>query len=153
MISQQFTSTEGLLKRFLWLYGLYALLNNLGYLFGYYFLPERFMRSSPQVGVGGLVATPESFWMQFVITLVLNLGGVGLLAVVLNLNQVKGFPAGYVLPISLAITGGLMAGTNSFAASDLKQFNAWEGMALGQSIAVLLFLFAAVRQTMMVKPI
>jgi len=209
MISQQFTLTDGLLKRFLWLYGLCALLSNLAYLFGFYFLPEGFMRSSPQVGVAGLVATTGSFWMELAITLVLNLGGVALLVVVLNFNQVKGVPAGYLLPISLAIAGGLIAGTNSFAASDLKQFNAWEGTALGHSIggfetlayilivaatanlgmyqyrswwrwsgewkpvqfkgfrdlrltkaewaflviAILLFLFAAVRETLMAKPI
>jgi len=205
-ISQQST-IKSLLARFLWLYGLYALLNNLTYLFGYYFLPEGFMRSSPHVGVGKLVATAESFWLELMLTLVFNFG-IALLAFVLNLNQVNGVPTGYVLPISLAITGGLIAGTNSFAASDLKQYNAWEGMALGQSIgglemlayilvvaatanlamyqyrswwrwsgewgplkikrfrdlrlaklevvflviAILLFLFAAFRETMMVKP-
>jgi hypothetical protein len=208
VISQSSTSTKSLFSRLLWLYGLYALLNNLAFLFGYYFLPEGFMRSSPQVGVGRLVATAESFWMELALTLVLNLG-IALLAVALNLNQVRGFPVGYVLPISLAITGGLIVGTNSFAASDLRQYNAWEGMALGQSIgglemlayilviaatanlamyqyrswwrwggewsprkikrfrdlkltkaevvfliiAVLLFFFAAFRETMMVKPI
>lgn len=134
MVTQRSMSTEGLLKRFLWLYGVYALLNNLAYLFGYHFLPEGFMRSSPQVGVGGLAASPDSFWTELVITLAFNLVGVGLLAVILNFNQIKGFPVGYLLPISLAVTGGLIAGTNSFAASDLKQFNSWEGLALGLGI-------------------
>jgi hypothetical protein len=32
------------------------------------------------------------------------------------------------------VIGGLISGTNSFAASDLRQFNAWEGMSLGLSI-------------------
>jgi hypothetical protein len=53
---------------------------------------------------------------------------------VLNLNQVNGFPTGYLLPISLGISGGLIAGTNSFTASDLTRYNAWDGMALGLSI-------------------
>jgi len=38
------------------------------------------------------------------------------------------------LPITLGIVSGLISDTNSFAASDLKQFNAWDGMALGMSI-------------------
>ncbi len=134
MIPRQFDASDNLLKRFLWLYGLYALLNRLTFLFGYYFLPEGFMRSSPQVGVSRLAAAPESFWTELAITLLFNLVGVGMLGVVLNLNQVKGFPVGYLLPISLGITGGLIAGTNSFAISDLKKYNALEGVALGESI-------------------
>jgi hypothetical protein len=127
-------ASDHVLKRFLWLYGVYALLNNGFYLFGYYLLPEGFMRSSPQVAAGRLAARPESFWGELAVTLFFNLGWMAVLAFVLNLNQVNGFPTGYILPFTLGITTGLIAGTNSFAASDLTQYNAWEGMALGLSI-------------------
>jgi hypothetical protein len=132
--SMQLGSRDHVLKRFLWLYGVYALLNNAAYLFGYYLLPEGFMRSSPQGAVGRAAARPDSFWGELVVTLFFNLGWMAILAFVLNLNQVKGFPVGYILPVSLGITAGLVAGTNSFAASDLTQYNAWDGMALGLSI-------------------
>jgi hypothetical protein len=125
---------QGVFSRVLWLYGLYSLLNMGSYLFGYYLLPEGFMRGSPQSAISGFVASASSFWSEFALTLLFNLGMVVGLSIILNLNQVKGFPTGYILPISLGITSGLVSGTNSFAASDLKQFNAWDGMALGMSI-------------------
>jgi hypothetical protein len=125
---------DHVLKRFLWLYGVYALLNNASYLFGYYLLPEGFMRGSPQAAVGRAAARPESFWGELAVTLIFNLGWMAILAFVLNLNQVNGFPTGYILPVSLGISSGLIAGTNSFIASDLTQYNAWEGMAMGLSI-------------------
>lgn len=50
------------------------------------------------------------------------------------LNQVNGMPTGYIYPISLGIISGLIVGTNSFVASDLTQYNAREGIALGLSI-------------------
>jgi hypothetical protein len=133
MTSQQPTAHESVFKRVLWLYGLYTLLSNATYLLGYYLLPEGFMRGSPQVTVGRLAAT-GSFWSEFALTLLFNLGLVVVISVLLNLNQVKGFPTGYIMPISLGIIGGLISGTNSFAASDLKQYNAWDGMALGISV-------------------
>ena len=125
---------ETVWKRVLWLYGLYMLLSNAAYLFGYSVLPEGFMRGSPQVAVGRLVDGATSFWSEFGLTLVFNLGLVAVTGVLLNLNQVGGFPAGYVVPISLGLVSGLISGTNSFAASDLRAYNAWDGMALGLSI-------------------
>jgi len=127
-------SPETLWKRVLWLYGLYMLLSNAAYLFGYSLLPEGFMRGSPQVAAGRLVAEAASFWSEFALTLVFNLGLVAVLGVLLNINQVRGIPTGYVIPISLGIVSGLISGTNSFAASDLRAYNAWDGMALGLSI-------------------
>jgi hypothetical protein len=124
---------NGVFKRILWLYGLYMLLSNATYLLGYYLLPEGFMRGSPQVSVGRLAAT-GTFWSEFALTLLFNLGLVVVVSVLLNLNQVKGFSMGYIMPISLGIISGLISGTNSFAASDLRQYNAWDGMALGISI-------------------
>lgn len=41
--------------------------------------------------------------------------------------------AGYY-PISLGLFSGLISGTNSFAASNLRDYNAWDGMAFGLSI-------------------
>jgi hypothetical protein len=128
------TAPETVWKRVLWLYGLYMLLSNAAYLFGYSVLPEGFMRGSPQVAVGRLVAGATSFWSEFGLTLVFNLGLVAVIGLLLNLNQVRGFPMGYILPISLGLVSGLISGTNSFAASDLRAYNAWDGMALGLSI-------------------
>jgi len=125
---------KGILKRVLWLYGIHALLFNSTYLLGYYLLPEGWMQGSPQVAVGRLVASATSFWSEFALTLLFNLGLATVISVLMNLQQVKGFPVGYLMPIILGITSGLISGTNSFAASDLTRYNARDGMALGLSI-------------------
>ncbi len=122
------------LTRVLWLLGTYALLSSAAYLAGYYWLPEGFMRGSPQTAGGQVVAAAQSFWGQFGLTLLFNLGVTTAVSVVLNFNQIKGLPAGYLYPLFLAISGGLIAGTNSFLASDLTQYNAREGQALALSI-------------------
>ena len=134
MASAQQPQTDGVLKRAMLLYGLHTVLNNGTYLLGYYLLPQGFMRGSPQVAAGGMVAQEGTFHGQLGLTLLLNIGMVAALAIVLNFNRVRTVPAGYLIPIVLGITGGLVAGTNSFAASDLTQYNAWEGTALGLSI-------------------
>ncbi len=150
MNTSQLQTNDNVFKRMLLLYGLYTLLSNATYLLGYYLLPEGFMRGSPAVAVGRL-ATANSFWAEFALTLFFNLGLQVTIGVLLNLNRVKGFPAGYLLPITLGITSGLISGTNSFAASDLRQINGWDGMALGISIgglemlAYLLIIAATVR--------
>jgi hypothetical protein len=126
---------DGVFKRILWLYGLNALLFNICFVFAYYLLPEGFMRGSPQMFAGEVVAKAKSFWSQFGLTLFFNLGVMTTIAVVANFNQVKGFPAGYLLPLALAVTGGLIVGTNSFMADDLDRYsNVREAMALGQTI-------------------
>jgi hypothetical protein len=125
---------DGVLKRVLLLYGGYTLLHNAFFLIGYYLLPEGLMRGSPQVAVGGAIATAGSFWAEFALTLLVNLGVMAGLAVVLNFNRVRGFPVGYLLPISLGVISGLIAGTNSFAADDLSRYNVLEGTALNLSI-------------------
>jgi hypothetical protein len=120
--------------RVLWLFGLHTLLSNTAFLVGYYLLPEGFMRGSPQAAVGSAVAGVQDFWQLFLVTVLINLAwGLGL-GTILNLNQVRGFPVGYLVPIVVGATGGLIAGTNSFAASDLAQFDAREGMALSLSV-------------------
>ena len=134
MVTAQIQSRENVFQRILWLYGLYALLNMAFFLLGYYLLPEGLMRGTPQLAIGSLVASAPSFWSEFGLTLVFNLGTVLVVCVLTNLQQLKGIPIGYIVPVVLGITSGLTSGTNSFAASDLKLFNAWDGMALGLSI-------------------
>lgn len=125
---------ESVFKRVVWLYGAYMLLNNAAYLVGYYLLPPGLMRSSPQTAAGRAVASAGSFEAELALTLLFNLGMVAFIAVLLNLNRVNGTPTGYVYPLALGLTGGLIAGTNSFAASDLADYTVWEGMALSLSI-------------------
>ena len=126
---------DSVFKRILWLYGLNALLFNICFVFAYYLLPEGFMRGSPQMFGGEVVAKAKSFWSQFGLTLFFNLGVMTTIAIVANFNQVKGFPAGYLLPLARAVTGGLIVGTNSFMADDLDRYsNVREAMALGQTI-------------------
>lgn len=125
---------ESVFKRVVWLYGAYMLLNNAAYLVGYYWMPPGLMRNSPQTAAGRAAASAGSFEAELALTLLFNLGMVAFIAVLLNLNQVNGTPTGYVYPLALGLTGGLIAGTNSFAASDLSNYTVWEGMALSLSI-------------------
>ncbi len=134
MSAAQIQPRENVFKRILWLYGLYSLLNLVSFLSGYNLLPEGFMRGSPYSAIGSFVASATTFWGQFGLTLLFNLGTVIVVCILTNLQQLKGIPIGYVVPIVLGIVSGLISGTNSFASSDLKQFNAWDGMALGMSI-------------------
>ena len=134
MNTAQIQAQENVFKRLFWLYGLYSLLNMVSFLFGYYLLPEGFMRGSSYSAIGSFVASATSFWGEFGLTLLFNLGTVIVVCMLTNLQQFKGMPIGYIVPIILGITSGLVSGTNSFSASDLRQFNAWEGMALGMSI-------------------
>jgi len=126
---------DHVLKRALLLYGLHALLFNLFFVFAYYILPEGFMRSSPQMGAAEAVARQPSFWSQFVVTVFFNLGVVALIILLCNFNRIKGIPVGYLVPVSLAIAGGLIVGTNSFLSDDLDRYSSVrEAMALGQTI-------------------
>jgi len=125
---------DNVFKRVLWLYGLYSLLNLASFLTGYYLLPEGFMRTSPYSAIGSLVASAPSFWSEFGLTLLFNLGTVFVACILTNLQQIRRVPVGYIVPIVLGVVSGLVSGTNSFAASDLKSFNALDGMALGMSI-------------------
>lgn len=133
MTSHQPTTNESVFKRIFWLYGLFTLLANAAYLFGYYLLPEGFFRDSPATATGRLAAT-GTFWSEFALTLLVNLGMVAVIAVLLNLVQIKRFSLGYLFILLQGVNSYLVSGTNSFVASDLKQFNAWDGMAIGLSI-------------------
>lgn len=134
MAATSIQSKDSVFKRALWLYGLYSLLNLISFLTGYYLLPEGFMRGSPYSAIGSFVASANSFWSELGLTLLFNLGTVFVVCILTNLQQFKKIPVGYIVPVVLGITSGLVSGTNSFSASDLKQFNAWDGMALGMSI-------------------
>lgn len=131
---------DGILNRALWLYGLFTLLSNAAYLFGYYLLPEGFLRGSPFMWNAKAIAASGTFWSEFVLLFLNNLVLVVLLSVVVNVFQVKGFPLGYLWPIFVALQSGLVTGTNSFIHSDLRQYNVWDGMALNLSIGGLEFL-------------
>ena len=98
---------------------------------GYYLLPEGALRQSPATAAGRSVYRASSLWSQLGLTLLFNVGFVVTVAVIMNLNQVRGFAVGYLYPIFLGVTSRLILGTNSFVASDLTQFNASDGMALG----------------------
>lgn len=135
--SAQIQTQDSVFKRILWLYGLFTLLSNAAFLVGYYLLPEGFMRGSPLMAAGELVASAESFWPQFGLTLLFNVGLIIVFGVGANLQQVRNFPAGYVIPVFLGIGGGLIVGTNSFIASDLSRYSVRDGMALGLSIGEL----------------
>jgi hypothetical protein len=133
MTTLQPTTKESVFKRVLWLYGLYSLLSNAAYLLGYYLLPEGFLRGSAAQATARVAAT-GTFWSEFALTFLINLGLVILLSVILNVFQVKGFPLGYLYVIALAVSTSLMSGTNSFLNNDLRQYNVWDGMALNLSI-------------------
>ena len=135
--SAQIQTEDSVFKRILWLYGLFTLLSNASFLVGYYLLPEGFMRGSPLMAAGELVASAESFWPQFGLTLLFNVALIIVFGVGANLQQVRNFPAGYLIPIFLGIGGGLVVGTNSFIASDLSRYSVRDGMALGLSIGEL----------------
>jgi hypothetical protein len=124
----------GVVVRTLWMYGLGTVLSNAAYLIGYYLLPEGLMRGGPYVSAGEVAAT-GSFASEFAMTLVFNLGITVTLILLLNLNRVRGgLPLGYLLLVSYGLVSGLVAGTNSFVASNLRDYTAWDGNALGLSI-------------------
>lgn len=123
----------GVLSRVLVLYGLVSLVSNAAYLAGYYLLPEGWLRGSPSTAAGRAAST-GSFWSEFGMTLLFNVGIMVTLIVVCNLTRVRGIPVVYLLAVSIAATSGLISGSNSFVASDLTQYNAREGTALALGI-------------------
>lgn len=121
-------------KRLLLLFGAFTLLSQASFLVGYYLLPEGILRDSPQTAAGRIASSATTFWGEFGMTLFFNLGMVTVISIILNFNQVRGFPVGYVYPLFLGIFSGLIAGTNSFSASDLSLYNVRDGTALAYSI-------------------
>jgi hypothetical protein len=134
--------------RILLIYGLYTLLSNAAFLIGYYWLPEGFLRGSPMTAPARVVGEAQTFLGQLGLTLLFNLGVVAVSSIVMNSQQVKGLSLGYLYPLFLGVFSGLITGTNSFAASDLTQYNVRDGTALALSIGNLemlgyLFIIAA----------
>jgi hypothetical protein len=128
-------SQDGVLNRVILLYGLHAIVFNVFFVFAYYALPEGFMRGGLQMASAEVVTKQPSFWSQFGMTLFFNMGVVTVIIVLCNFNRVKGISVGYLVPVSLAVTGGLVVGTNSFLADDLDRYSSVrEAMALGQTI-------------------
>jgi hypothetical protein len=127
-------ATSHPLLRTLWLYGLYTLIANAFFLIGFYLLPEGALRRGPQVAAARVAADAGGFGSELALTLLFNVGVVVVIAVVLNLNRVKGFPVGYLYPIVLGVVSGLIPGTNSFVSSDLAAVPVREGLALSLSI-------------------
>ena len=125
---------DHLLLRVLWLYGFYMLITNAAFLFGYYLLPEGSLRQGPQTAAASVAASADTFGAELFLTLLFNVGVVITVAVVMNLNRVRGFPVGYLYPVFLGVVSGLIPGTNSFVSSDLADYTVREGMALSLSI-------------------
>lgn len=124
-------------KRVLLLFGAYTLVNNVTYLVGYYFLPEGLLRGTPVQAAARTVASAGSFAGEFALTLLFNLGLVILVAGVTNLFRVRDFPVGYLIPVIMGVSTGLITGTNSFLSAGAMDYPLREGMALGLSIGVL----------------
>jgi hypothetical protein len=110
------------------------LITNAAFLFGYYLLPEGSLRQGPQTAAASVAASADTFGAELVLTLLFNVGVVLTVAVVMNLNRVRGFPVGYLYPVFLGVVSGLIPGTNSFVSSDLADYTVREGMALSLSI-------------------
>jgi hypothetical protein len=78
-------------------------------------LPSGGVHAQPQAATGSLVAC-WVIWDGACLTLVFNLGLVALLALLLNLNQVNGFPSGYIYPLSIGrALAVVIAGGTEFA--------------------------------------
>jgi hypothetical protein len=125
---------RGVLVRVLILYGLYTFLSNAFFLVGCYLLPEGFMRRGPQAIPGEIAASPQTFWAEFALTLLFNVGFTAALTVVLNFNEIKGMPVGYTVPAYLGVVNGLILGTDSFVESDVSDYGVREGLALGLTV-------------------
>ena len=105
------------------------LLSNAAFLFGYYLLPEGFLRGSPTQACAAAIAATPTFWSQVGSTFLFNLGALIVGCVWLNLFQFKGLPLGYLGLIIGAISSGVIAGTNSFLVSNMTRVNVRDGMA------------------------
>lgn len=76
----------------------------------------------------------SEIWPQVFGTLAFNLIFAAGLGMACKLQQVRGFPAGYLLQMVTGVVGGLTAGSNSFTADDLSKYNVREGLAMSLTI-------------------
>jgi len=111
-----------LLIRIIWGYMIYIVLVLTSFAVGYFLLPRGALINTPWTAFGVMAATPESPFAQFLATIGFNLAFVLLLGVGLNLQRVRGFPAGYIFIFSAGVVSGLIAGTNSFASQIISPY-------------------------------
>ena len=111
-----------LLIRIIWGYMIYIGLVLTSFAVGYFLLPRGALINTPWTAFGVMAATPESPFAQFLATIGFNLAFVLLLGVGLNLQRVRGFPAGYIFIFSAGVVSGLIAGTNSFASQIISPY-------------------------------
>ena len=115
-------TNPNLLIRITWGYMIYIGLVLTSFAVGYFLLPRGALINTPWTAFGVIAATPESPLAQFLATIGFNLAFVLLLGVGLNLQRVRGFPAGYIFIFSAGVVSGLIAGTNSFASQIISPY-------------------------------
>lgn len=108
--------------RIIWSYVIYIGLVLASFAAGYFLLPRGALVNTPWTAFGVMAAAPGSQFAQFLATVGFNLAFVLVLGVGLNLQRVRGFPAGYVFIFSAGIVSGLIAGTNSFVSQVISPY-------------------------------
>jgi hypothetical protein len=125
---------HGVLVRLLLLYGAYNLIHNFVFLLAYHLFPPGFLKGTHVMAIASWVGSAGGLWGVFGRTLLMNLGVMGTICVLLNLQRVRTIPLGYTVPLFLGVTTGLALGTNSFAGIDLSNIPFRAGTAEGLSI-------------------
>ena len=124
----------GVVSRVLLLYGAYNLFHNLAFLCGYHLLSPGAMKGTHAARIASTVADAPSFWSELGRTLFVNLGIMGSISLLLNLQRVRTIPLGYLVTFFLGVTTGLFLGTNSLVAVDLSGVPFLAGTATGLTI-------------------
>jgi hypothetical protein len=124
----------GVVGRVLLLYGAYNLFHNLAFLLGYHLLAPGAMKGTHPARIASTVADAPGFWSEFGRTLLMNVGIMGSICVLLNLQRVRTIPLGYLVTFFLGVTTGLFLGTNSLVAIDLVGVPFLAGTATGLTI-------------------
>jgi hypothetical protein len=124
----------GVVGRVLLLYGAYNLCHNLAFLCGYHLLSPGAMKGTHAARIASTVADAPGFWSELGRTLFVNVGIMGSIAVLLNLQRVRTIPLGYLVTLFLGVTTGLFLGTNSLVAVDLAGVPFLSGTATGLTI-------------------
>ena len=111
-----------------------TLCHNVAFLVGYRLLWPGALKGHPAHLIASRVAAAPGFWSELAGTLAINLGFMGSICVLLNLQRVGGTPLGYLVTVFLGLTTGLFLGTNSLAALDLSGVPFLAGTATGLAI-------------------